>query len=160
MLVGNPHEFAIWLDPVKEWTVQSTVEGLFILCVDGVFLVKRSSLSARAVTLSGESEFWMERLRRIDDDKQTETRGRNKEELFEAAVNIIYSEDGAISLSEGIELTPQETKDSYWHVYLFRNSATNEDVVVYSHDEDETIRAMAWLALPSRRSRHRRYEFG
>lgn len=152
MIIGNPHEFAIWLDPVKEWTIQSTVEGLFILCIDGVFLIKKSTLSARAVTLSGESEFWAECLYSIEKGGQTDTHGRSKEELFVTANEPRYGEDGILSTLDGIDLTPMETLDSYWKVFLFADMSTSEDVVVYGNLDDEKY-TVHELRLPSGRVR-------
>lgn len=147
MLIGNPHEFAIWLDPVKDWTIQSTVEGLFALCIDGMFLVKQSTLSARAVTLSGESDFWAERLRWISECGHIDTRGRSKDELFIAANEPRYGEDDSIPM-EGVDLTPMETLDSHWKVFLFFDASTNEDVVVYGNTDDEENIMLYELRLP------------
>ncbi len=147
MLIGNPHEFAIWLDPVNAWTVQSTVEGLFILCIDGTFLINQPTLSARAVTLSGESEFWAERLRWINECERMDTRGRSKEELFFAADEPRYGEDDSIQ-EEGVELTPMETMDSRWKVFLFFDAGTNEDVVVYRNAGDKENITLYEFRLP------------
>ena len=151
MLIGNPHEFAIWLEPVREWTIQSTVEGLFILCIDGVFLIKKPTLNARAVTLSGESEFWTERLVWMDNGKQTETRGRKKEELFASAEKYWYgAAEYENSVIDGVDLTPMETADSFWKVYLFLDSDTHEDVIVYSNFDEGSVME---LRLPASRIR-------
>lgn len=170
MLFGNPHEFAIWVDPVLEWSPGSTVEGLYILCVDGVYLIKRSSLSARSVTVSGESGFWMQCLSCINDGKQTSADGRDADLLFFSA---LISRGGVDDLpssidaqkhrlleklkphglpdfdsAEGVNLTPMETADAGWSVYLFFDNQTNEDLVIYSNLEDSEF-IVRELRLPS-----------
>jgi len=158
MLFGNPHEFAVWADPVLEWSPGSTVEGLYILCIDGVHLIKRSSLSARSVTVSGESGFWLQRLSSINNGEQTSTGGRDADLLFFSALvsrggldDLPSSIDAqkprllerlkhhglpGFDSAEGVNLTPMETADAGWSIYLFFDNQTNEDLVVYSNLED------------------------
>lgn len=174
MLFGNPHEFAIFADPVLEWSLGSTVEGLYILCIDGTFLLKRSSLSARAVTVSGESEFWAQRLSRITSGAQTLANGREKELLFFSALvsrggmdDLPSSIDAqksrllkelneyglpGVNSSEGVSLTPMETADAGWSVYLFFDDKTNEDLIIYSNLEDSEF-VVKELRLPFGRMR-------
>lgn len=169
MLFGNPHEFAIWADPVLEWSPGSTVEGLYILCIDGTHLIRRSSLSARSVTISGESDFWMQCLSHINNGEQTSTGGREADALlFSALVSRGGLEDLPISIdaqkhrlieklendglpdfhsAEGVSLTPMETADAGWSVYLFYDNITNEDLVIYSNLEDPEFIAKE-LRLP------------
>ena len=172
MLFGNPHEFAIWADPVWEWSQASTVEGLYVLCIDGTFLLKRSTLSAMVVTVSGESDFWARHLHSIENGEQTRTAGRNKNLLLFSALisrgGLDYlprsietqktqlldelSRYGIPSFDsyEGIDLTPMETGDYGWAVYLFFDEKSNEDVIVYANFEDPRYNAQE-LRLPSGR---------
>lgn len=172
MLFGNPHEFAIWADPVWEWSQASTVEGLYVLCIDGTFLLKRSTLSAMAVTVSGESDFWARHLHSIENGEQTRTAGRNKDLLLFSAFlsrgGLDYlppsidaqktqlldelSRYGIPSFDsyEGIDLTPMETGDYGWTVYLFFDEKSNEDVIVYANSKDHQCLAQE-LRLPSGR---------
>lgn len=140
MIIGNPHEFAIWLDVVPEWSMHTTAEGLYALCIDGVFLLNSKTLSAKAVTLDGESKYWADILRRIDNGGQSQTNGRSKEELFYVGYAPIYGDgDKEVDISaEGIDLTPMEVGDNGWRVYLFRDDSSNEDVLIYKRFIDDS----------------------
>lgn len=133
MIIGDPHEFALWLDSVEAWNSTSFTEGLYALCIDGRILLNRSKLSARAVTLSGESEHWKRVIESIDGGGQSKTDGRDSETLFLIANEAWYGESEVSMPCEGILLSSMDTLDEDWRAYLFVDEVARQDVIVYRY---------------------------
>lgn len=148
MLIGDPYEFALWLDPCPHWTSDSFTEGLYLLCIDSKYLINRQSFSCRAATLSGEYDWWKYKLNEINALKPCDPSKYSPEELFAVLDYSAYGNnqdlDGppefhdevALRTISGVELAPTEVLDNGWKVYFFVDAVNLKDVLVYKYYKD------------------------
>ncbi|WP_123295720.1 Imm42 family immunity protein [Comamonas sp. BIGb0124] len=151
MIIGDPFELALWIDAHQSWHSGPFVDGLFILCVDGHYLLNRKSTSIRAVTLSNEQYWWTERLDRIRALPAFDASKFTPEDLFISADYPLYeatyqfngkrlpTQARPLDQIPSVHLTPTETLDNDWKVYLFKDDILLKDIVIYAYRDGQDI---------------------
>lgn len=147
MVVGDPFEFAVWFDIVPSWKFSSSVEGLYILCIDGNYLIKKKSIYVHSVIISGDGLWWSEISERIQELQGFDTSNYSNELLFMSADYPIYGFDYRLANEEyknealleqipNVDLTPMEVLDNGWKLYFFSDSINMKDVIIYAHTDE------------------------
>lgn len=118
MIIGDPYKFALILQKIGAWNVNSTFcNGILFFCVDGELFPK----SIDTATLSTEKVFWENKLERIVVNH--ELFDLLIYEAFVTICNLVYPTDLDISNDYRFDFSPQTLcqANSDCHIFVVSN---------------------------------------
>lgn len=116
MIIGNPYEFSIILDIVKEWNIDTSFcNGILFFSIAGELYPKEVFTS----TLNYEIPILIDKLKNITIDNNIYN--MKKEEAYISIYNITFPEDIRKENDYKYDISPQEFADSDYFVFAVSN---------------------------------------